>query len=156
MGVTSEEESQKKPGPSKRFKKTVDPTARYMSRRQQGRLNHTGIVDTIQEKSTTLEESIHETEDLLRKVAPGISTQMYQSFHSRKSKFACKDFAWQRSWSARSSAILDVDMSNRRLDLYYHLPLPALHPQAHDVIIADEKKVAAWASQRDMPSERFV
>jgi hypothetical protein len=70
---------------------------------------------------------IDDTQDLLGKIVLGISMQICESFHSRKAKFAPKDFDWQGSWRARgAAAVLDINPSGWRIELDYRLPLPAL------------------------------
>jgi hypothetical protein len=97
----------------------------------------------IEERTVVFENFIYETEELLQRVVPGIGTEMYENLHSRKSKFAWKDFAWQGSWAAQISAvILDMNVPNWRLKRFCQLPLLPLHPRTSEVIMAHEKKGA--------------
>jgi hypothetical protein len=50
--------------------------------------------EAIPEKVETLSQFIDDTQDLLEEVVPGINTQIYESFHSRKAKLAAKDCDW--------------------------------------------------------------
>jgi hypothetical protein len=98
---------------------------------------------------------IDDTQELLEKVVPGINTEIYESFHSRKANLALKDFDWQGSWKARvASAVLDINWPGWRMDLYYWLPLPALCRSAHEVTVSHEEVVMAKAAKRNAPSEQ--
>jgi hypothetical protein len=81
------------------------------------------------------ENYIEQTRDLFRKICSGINTQLCESFHARKAIFSCKDIACRASWQARiAAAVLDMNESDWRLQLYERLGLPKLHPSAVQII----------------------
>jgi hypothetical protein len=120
-----------------------------------GRPKSRTSVELIPEKVEELSQFIHETQDLLAKVMPGIGTQMCESSHSRKAKLPPTDFDWQGSWKVRvARAVLDINRPGWRIELYYRLSLQALCHKAQEAIISHGGIVKAKASKRDAPSAK--
>jgi hypothetical protein len=68
----------------------------------------------------------------------------------------CKDIAWRASWQARvAAAVLDMNESEWRLQLYDRLGFPKLHPLALQIIHKHESEVADRAQKRSQQEERM-
>jgi hypothetical protein len=64
----------------------------------------------IRKKIKQLEGVLVEIETLLVSIVSAISTQLCESFHSRRAKLAMKDVARRRSWAGRvAAAVLDIN-----------------------------------------------
>jgi hypothetical protein len=82
-----------------------------------------------------------------------MNAQLCESFHARMAKLSCKDIAWRQAWRARVVAVLDMNESGRKLQLYESLGLPKLHPSAVQIIHWYEYDIAHRARKRSKQDE---
>jgi hypothetical protein len=111
--------------------------------------------EVIPEKVEALRRFVDDTQELLEKVVPGISTEICESFHSRKAELVPKEFDWEGSWKARlAAAVLDISRPGWWIELCYMLPLSALCQRAHEAIISHEEATTVKAAERNTLSEQ--
>jgi hypothetical protein len=99
---------------------------------------------------------LEQAECLFCKLRCGSNTHLYESFHAWKAKLSCKDIAWRASWWARvAAAVLGMNESDWRLQLYEQLGLPKLDPSAVQITQKHECDVAHRARTWSKEEERM-
>ena len=87
-------------------------------------------------------ELIKESIPILESTAYNVSTQLCESMHAIKTRFANKNIAWQSSWKARvCAAILQInDPQTWKFELYHKLNLPPISKECIDFIKRTEEE----------------
>jgi hypothetical protein len=96
-----------------------------------------------EEVRKALLEFLGKTKDILGKCNSEFSTQLNESFHRLKLKYATKDVKWNFTWEARMAcAVLDRNQPFWKLTLYKRLGLPPLPVEAvHQLVIRERERI---------------
>jgi hypothetical protein len=88
-----------------------------------------------------LKNFVIQTSPFIEKCAPGLNTQLNESLHSLKAKFADKNYNWKTSWLARCSiAILNcTERYLWKLEMYEGLGFPPLGSELLDFLKKEEE-----------------